>query len=139
MISARQLPNVGTAVFIRRDGKVLLGKRIRSHGVGTWHPPGGYLEMNETWEGCAAREAFEETGLTITNVRFITATNDIFVSEEKHFVTLHLVADCASGEVENKEPDKHDGWGWFSWDSLPQPLFLPVRNFVEGGYNPLTI
>src|SRR3989338_1934217 len=109
MVEIGRLPNVGIAVFVRKDGKVLLGKRISSHGTGTWHPPGGYLEMYETAEECVVREAKEETGLDIGNVRFITATNDIFKAEGKHFATLHFVADWTSGDVENRGPDKHEG------------------------------
>jgi len=37
------------------------------------------------------------------------------------------------------EPDKCSEWEWFSWDELPEPLFLSTRNFVNTGYNPLTI
>ena len=134
-----KLPNVGTAVFILKDGRVLLGKRISSHGRGSWHPPGGYLEMFETGEECVVREAKEETGLDIGSVRFITATNDMFKAEGKHFVTLHYAAEWKGGRVENREPDKHEGWDWFEWNRLPRPLFLPVSNFVAGGYNPLTV
>ena len=41
-------PLVGVAVMIIRDGKVLFGKRLASHGTGTWHLPGGHLEFMET-------------------------------------------------------------------------------------------
>jgi ADP-ribose pyrophosphatase YjhB (NUDIX family) len=34
-------------------------------GVGQLGLPGGYLDYNETWQAGAARELFEETGLTI--------------------------------------------------------------------------
>jgi hypothetical protein len=26
--------------------------------------------------------------------------------------------------------------GWFAWDRLPEPLFLPLRNFLDGKFYP---
>jgi 8-oxo-dGTP diphosphatase len=60
-------PKVGVGVFIIKDKKILMGKRINSHGEGTWSLPGGHLEFFETFEDCAKREVMEETGLKISN------------------------------------------------------------------------
>jgi 8-oxo-dGTP diphosphatase len=56
---------VGIGVFVWKDGKFLMGKRLGSHGSGTWSIPGGHLEFDETWQQCAVREVLEETGLKI--------------------------------------------------------------------------
>ncbi len=82
-------PKVGLGVCIRKDGKVLLGKRKNTHGEGDWCFPGGHLEFNETWEDCAIRETKEETGIKIKNIRLATATNDIFKKEGKHYITMN--------------------------------------------------
>jgi 8-oxo-dGTP diphosphatase len=73
-----QTPQVGTAMIITRDDKVLLMKRKGPHGKGTWSTPGGHLDFGETLEGCAAREAKEEVGLDVFDIRFRTVTNDVF-------------------------------------------------------------
>ncbi len=130
-------PKVGVGVFIIRDGKFLLGKRKGSHGEGTWSLPGGYLEFNESWEDCAVREVMEEVGVKIKNIRFATATNDIFELEGKHYVTLFVLSDYDFGDVENKEPEKCDEWRWVSWDDMPEELFVPMQNLVKKGFNPL--
>ncbi len=57
------IPLVGVGVIVIRNGGILLGKRIGSHGAGTWALPGGHLEYAERIEDCAAREVLEETGL----------------------------------------------------------------------------
>lgn len=132
-------PKVGLSVFIRKDGKVLLMLRKGSHGSGTWAPPGGHLEYGESWEECAKREILEEVGVETSVLRFITATNDIFGDEGKHYITLFFVADWISGEARNLELDKCEKVDWFFWNELPEPLFLCVRNFLKTGYNPLTI
>ena len=130
-------PKVGVGVIIERDGRVLLGKRKNAHGDGTWSFPGGHLEHGEEPEECARRETKEETGLDITDCKSLAFTNDIFQEEGKHYVTLFLKARAVSGEPRVMEPHKLERWEWFSWDSLPEPLFLPLRNLLRQGYNPI--
>lgn len=130
-------PKVGVGVIIFKDGKILLGKRKNAHGDGTWSFPGGHLEFQESWEECAARETKEEAGIIIKNIRFGTATNDIFQAEEKHYVTLYMLSDYESGTVKVMEPETCEKWEWFQWDKLPQPLFIPVQNLLKNGFDPI--
>jgi 8-oxo-dGTP diphosphatase len=67
---------VGVAIFIFKDGKFLIQQRQGAHGAGSWSVPGGHLEFGESFEDTARREAREETGLEISNVRFGAVTND---------------------------------------------------------------
>lgn len=124
-------PKVGVAVIVVKDSKVLLGKRMNSHGSGTWQFPGGHLEFGEPIEDCAKRELFEETGLTIRNLRSGPYTNDIFKTEQTHYITLFVIADYDSGELTVKEPKKCEKWEWFSWSRLPEPKFLPIQNLIK--------
>jgi len=129
-------PKVGVGVWIIKDGKVLLGKRKNAHGAGSWCPPGGHLEWNESIEACALRETAEEAGVEITNVRAQTFTNDVSLEEDTHYITICTVADYVSGQAEILEPDKCERWDWFGWDELPQPLFLPAENMLKQGFRP---
>ena len=129
-------PKVGVGVIVVKGGKVLLGKRKSAHGEGLWGFPGGHLEFNESWEECASRETMEETGVAIQNIRFGTATNDIFLAEKKHYITIFMLADYDSGDVEVMEPEKCERWEWFLWDQLPQPPFVPICNLLKEGYDP---
>lgn len=124
-------PSVGVGVFIWKDGKFLMGRRIGKHGKDTWSIPGGYLEYGETFEAAAIRECLEETGLHITNVRFMTATNNLFPNEKKHTITIFLRAAVLSGEPQVTEPDKYVDLGWFTRDSMPQPLFVPITELLK--------
>ncbi len=130
-------PKVGVGVIVIKDDKILLGKRKNAHGEGTWSFPGGHLEFNESWEGCALRETMEETGIKIKNIRFGAVTNDIFQIEEKHYITIFMLADYSFGEVKTMEPEKCEQWGWFEWDDLPKPIFVPIQNLQKRNYNPL--
>ena len=124
-------PKVGVAVIVVKDFKVLLGKRMNSHGSGTWQFPGGHLEFGEAIEDCAKRELFEETGLTIRNIRSGPYTNDIFKTEQTHYITLFVIADYDSGVLTVKEPKKCEKWEWFNWSQLPEPKFLPIQNLIK--------
>jgi len=130
-------PRVGLGVYILKEGKVLLGKRKGSHGNGFWSAPGGHLEFGESWEECAKRETLEEAGLEIKNIRFVGLTNDLHENEDKHYVTIALLADYVSGEAKVLEPEKLEKWDWFSWDNLPSPLFLPMQNLLRQKFIPL--
>jgi ADP-ribose pyrophosphatase YjhB (NUDIX family) len=68
--------------------------------AGTWALPGGHLESGESFETCAEREVLEETGLKISDVRFLTAVNSIMGDENKHYVTIFMGAHVH----ENEEP-----------------------------------
>ncbi|MFH0979205.1 MAG: NUDIX hydrolase [Candidatus Woesearchaeota archaeon] len=129
-------PKIGVGVIVRKDGKVLMGLRKNSHGESTWCCPGGHLEFVESIEDCARREVLEETGIKIKNIKFGPYTNDIFVKEKKHYVTLCVVSDYDSDVLKTMEPDKCERWEWFSWDNLPSPLFLPEKNWLKLGFNP---
>ena len=133
----RKRPLVGVAVIVVRDGLVLLGKRSGAHGEGTWALPGGHLELFETIEDCAKREVFEETGMSIGQIRHAAFTSDIFEDESKHYVTLFVTARHKYGEAEIREPEKCDAWQWFSWETLPKPRFLPLEHLLAQGYAPL--
>jgi 8-oxo-dGTP diphosphatase len=133
---SKERPETGIGVCIIKNNKVLLGKRKNAHGEGCWSFPGGHLEMFETWKSCAEREALEETGLKIKNTRFFGVTNDIFYKEWKHYVTIFMMADYDSGNLKIMEPEKCLEWKWFSWQNLPEPLFLPIENLIRQGFNP---
>ena len=124
-------PAVGVSVLIRKENKILLGKRKNSHGAGTWAPPGGHVELNEQPFETAKREVFEETGLHIKNLRDGPYTNDIFKKEKLHYITLYIIADYESGIAEVKEPEKCEAWEWYAWNDLPDNLFLPLENLLK--------
>lgn len=126
---------VGVAAVILREGRVLLGERIGSHGAHTWATPGGHLEWGESIEECAQRETFEETGLVVDTFKKLSFTNDVFEQEDKHYVTLFVVACCSSGEPQVAEPDKCKQWKWFEINKLPEPLFLPLANLLREPIN----
>jgi len=125
-----QKPKVGVGVMIIKGGNVLLGKRKGSHGKGEYSFPGGHLEYMESFENCIKREVLEEAGIEIKNIKFLYVAN-IKQYAPKHYVHLGFTAEWASGEPKILEPEKHEAWGWYDLDNLPQPLFAPSKFSVE--------
>jgi len=130
-------PRVGVAVIVIRDGRVLVGRRLGgTQGNNTWQFPGGHLEHGESIADCAIREVAEETGLDATVTGFGPYTNDIFEVEQKHYVTLFVLATAAVGSPRVLEPEKCAEWRWGEWDAIPEPRFLSVQHLLEQGYRP---
>jgi 8-oxo-dGTP diphosphatase len=120
-----KIPYVGVGCIVVRDGKLLLV----CNQSGFWSTPGGHLEFGEAPDVCAAREALEETGITVSNVRFVAITNDVLAELDKHYLTVWMCGDadhaaqiCDTAEITDL--------GWFSPDALPKPLHIYFENLV---------
>jgi 8-oxo-dGTP diphosphatase len=134
--SVENYPRVGVGVFVIRDGKFLMGKRIGSHGAETWSIPGGWIEYGETLEQAAAREVREETSMKITRVTFAALTNNIFRKESIHSLTVWMTSNWAAGEPSITEQDKFIEQRWVDIDNLPEPLFLPWEQLLTSTFIP---
>ena len=126
------VPRVGVACLVMRAGRILLLRRHRSHGAGSWSTPGGHLDFGETPEACAIRETKEETGLIVTDPQFFALTNDVFAEDGKHYITIWLNAQASDGEPQIGDPAEVAAVGWFDPASMPSPLFLSLANLVAG-------
>jgi 8-oxo-dGTP diphosphatase len=124
-------PKIGIGVYIM-DGKgnLLMTLRSSAHESGTWCPPGGHLEMGESFLDCCKKEVKEEVGLDIEDVEMLGVQNNIF-SADKHYVNIDFLAKGVSGEPIIGEPDKTSKVGWYPINDLPQPLMLPVLNLFK--------
>lgn len=128
-----QTPRVGVGVLLLNEKEeLLLGKRLGAHGAHTWGPPGGHLEVGESFEECAVREVLEETGIHIDDPVFCALTNNIFEEEACHTVSLFMKVLLEDGQTPQLcEPGKTQEWRWFSQDNLPSPLFMPLQQLLD--------
>ena len=123
-------PKIGVGVVVVKDGRVLIGERLSSHGAGTFSLPGGHMEFDESFEDTAMREVEEETGLRDIEVKdLVCVSNDRVYG--KHFITIGMLAEWKSGEPIVMEPEKAANWAWYAPDDIPENLFLPSKAVIE--------
>lgn len=79
------VPAVG-AVVVHPTGRVLLVRRGRPPGVGSWTLPGGRLEAGESFEAAVVREVAEETGL---RARAVCPLGVVQVAREGYAYAIH--------------------------------------------------
>lgn len=117
----RNFPGVGTGLAILRDGKLLLYRRVKPPEAGHWNIVGGKIDHLEQSADAARREAEEESGLSIGSIDFLCVSEQIFVDERQHWISLIYRTEDFSGDPRVMEPDKLPEFGWFDLDDLPQP------------------
>ncbi len=59
------------AVITNGKGELLVGRRGKEPAKGTLDLPGGFCDLHETAEEGVAREVMEETGLKVTQCKFL--------------------------------------------------------------------
>lgn len=117
--------NIGIGVIITNDkGEVLIGKRIGKHAP-KYSIVGGKPEVGETFEQTAIREVKEETNLDIINPKVIAITNNLETYKEEgyHSVSVILLAEKYTGELQLMEPSKCERWIWCNPNKLLQPHY----------------
>jgi ADP-ribose pyrophosphatase YjhB (NUDIX family) len=83
-------PMVGVGAVIVQDGRALVVRRGTEPLRGEWSIPGGVLELGETLRQGAAREALEETGLTV-EVGEVLEVFDRIVPDAQGKIRYHYV------------------------------------------------
>jgi 8-oxo-dGTP diphosphatase len=129
-MSEPNLPRIGVAAFVVKENKVLLGMRKGAHGAMLWATPGGHLEFGESVIECATRELFEETGLKALSCTLGPWVENVMEQGKKHYLTVFVRIDQFEGEPKLLEPDKCQGWQWFSQNELPEPLFPTIISLI---------
>ena len=124
--SDRPVATVG-ALIHDGDGKVLM---IRTHKWrNLWGIPGGKIERGETAEQALAREICEETGLGISEIRFVMVQDCIESPEffrKEHFLLLNYLAKASSHEVTlNEEAEE------FVWVSAEDALSMDLNSATK--------
>lgn len=114
----------GVGVIIIENGKTLLTQRIGKFGGGSYGSLGGHVEFGESLIEAVQREAMEELGIKLKNIKFLVCSN--IIKYNKHYIDITFTAQIDSGEPTIMETDKIASIDWYDLNNLPSPLFEPV-------------
>ena len=106
-------PKVVVGAVVRWQGRILLCRRAINPRKGFWTLPAGYLELNETVEDGARREAWEEARARL-NLRGVLAVYNIPRLSQ---IQVIYRADLVDGEA-SPGPESLDV-RLFAWDEIP--------------------
>ncbi|HUJ68660.1 MAG TPA: (deoxy)nucleoside triphosphate pyrophosphohydrolase [Syntrophorhabdales bacterium] len=84
------------AAIIRKERRILIGKRKGGTFAGKWEFPGGKMELGETPEECLARELAEELGVEARIGKLFLSTRHTYSHMAIEFVTYET--EIISGE-----------------------------------------
>lgn len=101
--------------------RVLLIQRGLEPYKGKWALPGGFMNMDETAEQCAARELEEETGLKNTTVEQFYTFSEVGRDPRERVITVAHFALVRLAEV--RGGDDADVARWFGLDEIPSLAF----------------
>lgn len=114
---------LGCAVILFNEkNEILLGKRKNAFKAGYYGLPGGHLEVGEPLVKCIEREVLEETGVTELSYSFVTTVREWQGAAD--FVHFIFCAPLQQEKVPTMEPEKCEGWEWFSVDTLPENIIV---------------
>lgn len=106
--------------FLISNNKILLLERKNTwYENGKYLPPGGNVDENEKLETATVRELFEETGIVVKESELKLIRNYQSTLQNRNFDSYYFLATNFTGELQNKEPDRHSNVGWFNLNKLP--------------------
>jgi 8-oxo-dGTP pyrophosphatase MutT (NUDIX family) len=124
---------MGVRVMMIQDGKVLL---IRQTYMPGWFMPGGGLKRGETLEQAARREAKEETGAELGEIRLLGAYTSFRDWKTDH----NLVFVCEDYTIKGKPDGEIAEVRYFALNELPEGLWpghiRRVQEYLSGKTTP---
>jgi ADP-ribose pyrophosphatase YjhB (NUDIX family) len=118
---------IHVSIALVRDDRVLLVQEAKLENRGRWNLPGGHLEVGETIQQGACREALEETRLTVT----LTGLVGIYTSirpPDYHAIRYVFTAENRNAD----EPTAGDEILAVRWFSPTELETLPETDLVGG-------
>ncbi len=127
---AYENPKVIVGSVIEDRGRILLCRRAIQPSKGLWTIPAGYLELNETLEEGARREALEEAGAMIS----LKGILDVFSLAAESQVLVFFDAFLTDATF-RPGPESEDV-RQFHWDAIPwDELAFPSVNRILESWN----
>jgi len=103
--------------------KILMAKRAIEPRKGFWTLPAGYMELGETTEQAAIREAREEACATIEIERLLAMYSVARIGQVQIMYRARLVNEDVAAGIESEEVALLD-WADIPWDQLAFPTVV---------------
>jgi 8-oxo-dGTP diphosphatase len=113
-------------IIIRNKDQVVLIER-QNEPFG-WALPGGFVDYGETLEIAATREAREETGLELEDLRQFHVYSDPTRDPRQHNISVVFTA---HGNGTLRAGDDAQNARWFRLDALPSPLCFDHAKILD--------
>lgn len=95
-----ETPKIMVDIVIPAEDGVVLIRRGSDPYEGMWALPGGFVEVGETVENAAVREAKEETNLDVELERLVGVYSDPDRDPRGHNVSVTFLARVTGGDAE---------------------------------------
>ncbi len=115
-----QTPSLTVDTIILFKNRLVLVTRKNPPYKGKFALPGGFVEIGESTEEAAAREAFEETGLSVKIIKLVGVYSDPHRDPRGHTVSVCYLA---NGFGELKSGSDADSAELFELDTIPELAF----------------
>ncbi|WP_048128684.1 NUDIX domain-containing protein [Methanosarcina lacustris] len=113
-------PSLTVDAVILFKNKLVLVRRKYPPYEGQFALPGGFVEIGESTEKAASREAFEETGLSVEILKLIGVYSDPERDPRRHTISVCYLA---KGDGDLKSGSDADAVELFELDSIPELAF----------------
>jgi ADP-ribose pyrophosphatase YjhB (NUDIX family) len=127
-------PKIVTGAIVRHEGQILFCRRAIEPRVGYWTLPAGFMEVGETTEQAAMREAHEEANARIVIDRLLAVYTIPRIAQVQIMYLAHLDTPAFSAGPESLEV-MLAGWDAIPWEDLAFPSVrwaLEQYRSVEG-------
>ncbi|MGO7541264.1 NUDIX hydrolase [Rhizobium beringeri] len=133
-------PVVGAMAVVVREDRLLLVRRRNEPDAGRWSFPAGKIEFGETIDTAAIRELAEETGVSATAGRIITAVDAIDYDDEgkvqHHFVVVALLCQWITGDPQANDDATDARWFMLAeLDDLDLPAAFDLKAIARSALN----
>ena len=105
--------NVVAGVVIKQDGKYLLVQEKQPKAYGLWNLPAGRVDVGDTIEYTAIKEAKEESGFDVELIRKLDIFQNLATDPVKHAFEARIIG----GEI-NFPDDEILDVQWFAFEEI---------------------